>query len=375
MANKCRMTRHGSSTEASWRREGEHLVLSPLSGMPLSLPLGEVCGIGGDGYSILLRSAQGDVQLDRLGADGPGLLQDLRRDWTPLRAGLLRLSDGKAPARIYKGQVQGPQGSGPCRGFLAEDRFLYAVDGEDLVALALADCQQVVFDAAAYCIRCAGWEQGTGTVFSKLGGETAACTELLRQARGQLAAEADSSLARHLPTLAADARAALASHWLPGRLLSLAELERLAPGFQAAFAASWLAHSHRAREGQALMQGLAAGDCWLGYGRPGRSLAPQAAPAEQPQLLWLLVRGEPNWSLELLSQGDYATYLFAGGPELPRLISGLVQFPAFSREALYMPLADLVEDRARYAIAARELPLLRELRACFAGRRIHAART
>jgi hypothetical protein len=93
-----------------------------------------------------------------------------------------------------------------------------------------------------------------------------------------------------------------------------------------------------------------------------------------PQLLWLLVKGEPHWSLELLSQGDFATYLFTGGTELPGLVSGIVQFSEFSREALYMPMADLVEERSRFTVAARELPLLRDLRSRFAGRRIHAPR-
>ena len=113
----------------------------------------------------------------------------------------------------------------------------------------------------------------------------------------------------------------------------------------------------------------------IGQARPGPTLAPAAAPDELPQLLWLLVRRDQDWSLELLSQGDHATYLFSGDAELPGLVGGIVQLPEFSREALYLPLADLVDERARYAIAARDLPLLRDLRSRFAGRRIHAARS
>jgi len=374
MAHNCRAIRDGSSVDGVWRREADHLVISPAAGVPLSMALGEVSGIGGDGFSIVLHSPQGDLRLERLGADGPTLLQELRRDWLPLRAGLLRLSDGKAAAKVYAGQAQELQRAGPFRGFLADDRFLYAIDGEDVTALHLAECRSVDFDGAAFSVRCSGWDDGAGTVFTRLGGETAALAGLLRDARGRLTAEADTSLARHLPSLAVGLRATLSAHWLPGRMLSLAGLERLAPGFEAAFLASWLAHSHRAEEGLALMRGVPAADCWLGYGRASRTLAPQDSPDEQPLLLWLLVRGDPTWSLELLSQGDYATYLFSGGAELPGLIGGIVQFPEFSREALYMPLADFVEDRSRYAIAARDLPLLRNLRARFAGRRIHAPR-
>jgi len=376
VAHTCRLVREGlPPVDGVWRRDADQLIFSPTAGLPLSLPLGEAGGIAGDGFAIRLRSALGDLPLERLGADGPTLLQELRRDWLPLRAARLRLSDGTPPAKVFTGQVQGPLGSGPFRGFLHEDRFLFAVDGADVTALPLADCREVGFDEPGFAIRCAGWDDRPGTVFSKLGGQTQAVVDLLRTAREQLAVEADATLACHLPGLPATARMTLASHWLPGRMLSLAALEALAPGFETAFRASWLAHSHRAAEGQALMQGIAPTDRWLGYGRPGRTLAPIPAPGEMPQLLWLLVRGEPSWSLELLSQGDYATYLFSGGAELPGLVGGLVQMPEFSREALYLPLTDLVEERARYAIAARELPLLRELRARFAGRRIHAART
>jgi hypothetical protein len=229
-------------------------------------------------------------------------------------------------------------------------------------------------DAPSFSVRCAGWGGLPDTVFSKLAGQTQAFTDLLRTARGKLTAEADDTLARHLPTLTMAGRSVLSAHWLPGRMLSLAELESLAPGFESAFRESWLAHSHRQAEGLALMQGVAPADRWLGYARPDRTLAPSGSPQALPQLLWLLVRDGQTWSLELLSQGDFATYLFTGGPEMPGLVGGIVKFPEFSREALYLPLADLVDERARYAIAARDLPLLRDLRSRFAGRRIHAAR-
>jgi hypothetical protein len=374
MAHKCRVVREGGSVDATWRREADDLVVLPDDDLALSLPLGEVRAIEGDGFRIMLRSALGDLGLERLGADGPTLLQELRRDWPPLRAKMLRLCDGTAPALVHAGQVQGPHGAGPFRGFLAEDRFIYAADGGDVTALPLADCRAVTLDAASFSIRCTTWDGRPETVFSKLAGQTQALAEQLRTARSHLTVEADASLSQHLPALAVSGRAALSRQWLPGRMLSLAELEALAPGFEPAFRASWLAHSHRAEEGAAFMRGVAPADCWLGYARPGRTLAPGDAPHSMPQLLWLLVKGEPHWSLELLSQGDFATYLFAGGTELPGLVSGIVQFTEFSREALYMPLADLVEEGSRYTVAARELPLLRDLRSRFAGRRIHAPR-
>ena len=170
--------------------------------------------------------------------------------------------------------------------------------------------------------------------------------------------------ARLLPTLDAGSRAELATCWLPGRLLNFENLERIAPGFEASFSSSWLATTPRAKAGRALMSGLATGDRYLGYAAP--------AEAEAPFLWLLVIRGETA-SLEVLSHGDYATYLFRGREELPDLVQGLVRLPEFSREALYLPIEQLTDERGIYAIPARDLPLLRDLRARFAGRKVHSA--
>ena len=111
------------------------------------------------------------------------------------------------------------------------------------------------------------------------------------------------------------------------------------------------------------MAGLAPADRFLAYAPPAGDAVPD---------LWLLaLRGETA-SLELLSHGDYATYLFHRGEELPLLVQGLVRLPDFSREALYLPTEELTGERGIYAIPARDLPLLKKLRASFDGRKIHS---
>ena len=77
------------------------------------------------------------------------------------------------------------------------------------------------------------------------------------------------------------------------------------------------------------------------------------------------------WFLEALSSGDRATYCFAGGEEMPALVSRLLCAPQFSREALYGPVDTLIGDRAELAIAAQFLGFLARLRGCFRGRVIH----
>ena len=324
--------------------------------------LGEVFGISGDGFSVRLRAPEGEIALERLGGDGPTLLEALRRDWPVLRAAVLRLAAGGRPNEVYSGNLSSPGLRGRFDGFFVGDRLILAPEGGDIVALFAADFASISFDEEAYALLATGWDGGQ-TVFTKLGGKTAAFAAALQNARAVLSRQASESLGRFLPTLAAGARVGLASQWLPGRLLSIEELERVAPGFEVSFVSSWLAASPRAESGRALMADLAPGNRFLGYAPP--------AEGDVPPLWLLALRGETA-SLELLSHGDYATYLFHNVEELPRLVQGLVRLPEFSREALYLPAVELTGNRGVYAIPARDLPLLKGLRACFAGRKIHA---
>lgn len=364
MSHGCRLVRDGNGVAANWRRDGDTFFISPTSGLALTVALEEVSGISGDGFTISLHTSIGEITLDRLGADGPTLLQELRRDWPMLRARLLRLTGGDSPGKVFSGTIVSNEYRGAFRGFLCGDRLIVAPEGADLKALFLADCSVISFSEQAYAVSCTGWE-GEETTFSKLGGETAAFTAVLQTVREKLADEADVTLARHLPTLSPAARVELGSQWLPGRVLSFAALERMAPGFEAAFLASWLTSCPRTDEGRKLMEGIAPSDRYLGFA--------VACEGEEP-MLWLLVRCASAWNLELLSHGDYATYLFAGGEELPGLVSGIIRLPEFAREALYLPMEELTCERAKYAVPARDLPLLGDLRARFSGRRVHAPR-
>lgn len=364
MSHGCRLVRNGCGVDARWRRDGGTLIVSPTAGLALAIDLGEVSGISGDGFTINLHASIGEVTLERLGANGPTLLQELRRDWPALRARLLRLNGGDSPDKFFSGTVASKEYRGAFRGFLSGDRLIFAPEGEDIKILFLTDCSMISFNEQTYSVNCIGWES-EGTIFSKLGGETAVFTAMLQAAREKLTQEASTTLVHHLPTLAPAARAELGSQWLPGRVLSFAALERMAPGFEAAFLASWLASCPRADEGRKLMEGIAPSDRHLGFAVAGEG--------EEP-MLWLLVRCANTWSLELLSHGNYATYLFAGSDELPRLISGIIRLPDFSREALYLPMEELTGERAKYSIPARDLPLLGDLRERFTGRRIHAPR-
>jgi len=364
MARTCRLVRAGRSVDAQWRRDGDALIISPAGAPALVVRLGEVSRLAGDGFTVRLRLPDGEIALERLGGDGPTLLEALWRDWPAVRAEVLRLAGGGRSTAVYSGNLAASGGvPGPFHAFFVGERLIVAPGDGDIVALFAADFSSVAFDEEAYALRATGWDGGQ-TVFSKLGGSSAAFSGALLTARETLSRQAAEVFARFLPTLGAGPRAELTAQWLPGRLLSFEDLERIAPGFEVSFGSSWLAATPRAEAGRAMMAGLATGDRYLGYAAPAAGEAP---------FLWLLVIEGEKAGLEVLSHGDYATYLFRGGEELPGLVQGLVRLPEFSREALYLPIEQLTDERGIYAIPARDLPLLRDLRARFAGRKVHSA--
>lgn len=156
--------------------------------------------------------------------------------------------------------------------------------------------------------------------------------------------------------------------WLPGRLMELEAMEAVCPGFRAALREQWLARVVRREEGRYLLDWASDGSAWLGR---TREKAEGEGAGGTEQALWLLCGKNGIWFLEALSLEDRATYCFAGGDDLPALVSCLLCAPQFSREALYNPLDELTGDNAGLAIPARFLGFLAALRTRFKDRVIH----
>ena len=442
MARTCRYSLDGAEGAAEWQLDDTSLVLLPQGGSPLIYAIRELRGISSsDGYEIRVLvpggagTSSSTLVMSRLGADGPTMLEQLRRTWLPARADALRLA-GSGEAKPFTGQVAGLAGGGDRQGdvgagggagpsagqafaaLLHEDVLLVARDGQDVEPVFLSSIRGITFDEASYTVRIECWT-GAQIVVSRLAARTQEFLDRLQRNRSLLTKECSDLLAANLPVLAGGARTVLAAVWPPGRLLDLASIERAAPGFTAALRASWLPALPRQKEGEAML-GLASPDrLYLGTSRPGPwddassdgeadaggadtapaggsdagLLAGQAGagaggtPAGAPQddqpatspedqtaslgSLWLLLDTHDSFFLECLSSGGRATYRFSPTPEMPSLISQLLSAPQFSREALYLPLESLVGDRADLAIAAQNLPFLAELRRRFSRRIIH----
>jgi hypothetical protein len=391
MARGCAYQWRDQSGKAEWSLDGDVLLLAPEDASPQAFALQECAGISGDGLQVELAFADCRLALQRLGQDGPTLLERLWRTWPSTRAEALRLTGSGSPGR-FQGHWQGR----PCALLLFQDMLLLAPEGGDLHPVFLALLQRISFDPSAYSVRLTGWD-GQALVLDKLAGQTEAFLAAVKAARAALAKEATETAARHLPGLPAVTRTTLAAAWLPGRFMNLVELDRGFPGFTKAFHDSWVRASLRVEEAGALLAWAGPDGCWAGFGRPGLGLEQagtaaqaseaspasaidgpdlQSSPSSDPQdsadcLLWLLCGKGDAWLLETLTERDHASYRFTGGAELPLLASQLLCAPQFSREALYQPLESLTGERSGLAVAARELDFLVELRARFKGRAIH----
>lgn len=396
MTHECIFSRLGYFGRSEWFLDERALLISPQGSPTEVYPIREIAGISGDGYTIQLVYRGDTLTLSRLGADGPPLVEALRRTWPLLRAGALGLAGSGKPRR-FEPDVTGTPTSMPeesvaavpaapvaCEALLYEDVLLIARDGRDLEPLFLTDFSDITFDDSRYTVRCREWT-GAVTVFSRLAGQTVEFAHELKTRRDALAREADETVARWLPSLSLPARAALAARWLPGQMVSLEQLEAIAPGVTTALTATWIARLPRHREAAALAEWADAGELHIGFTRPDAATArsgaagadagaadaalPDAA-ADGPEL-WLLAARGDRWLLENVSAHEHATYEFQGDSQMTRLVDGLVCAPQFSREALYLPQEQLAGEHSDLAIPARDLSFLRHLRERFQGRLIY----
>jgi hypothetical protein len=242
--------------------------------------------------------------------------------------------------------------------------MVVAREGRDIEPVFIALTERILFDEHAYAVRLAEWPERELT-FSRLGKQTHDLLDSLKTHRQALADEAGAILASSVPALPGAYRGVLAGEWPPGRLRSLEEMNAICPGFEQAFRSAWLAGCVRQEEGRFLLDWAGPASAWLGCSRETSDTG--------EALLWLLAGKAGTWFLEALTGEDRATYHFAGGDEMPPLVSQLLCAPQFSKEALYGAADTLTGERADLGIAAQFLGFLASLRSRFKSRVIHAS--
>ncbi|MCU0293810.1 MAG: hypothetical protein MUF10_17805 [Thermoanaerobaculaceae bacterium] len=368
----CLLVTDGTGTRAEWLLTDDQLVLTLEGGGTRVLAIEELSAVAGDELALSLTTPEQAITLSRLGADASFLLAELRRRWLPARARALRLLGDSGGERFTGSLAMPPAPAHRADFLLAGSTLLAAPHGQDVAPLFLALVERLAFDPDAFSIGASTWDGAGGWTVGMLGGRSEDVLRQIQAARSMLAAWTAAVLAAELPLVSASARAALASRWAPGRLLQLAIIEEET---RAALTA-WLGRSPRAAEAAALRRWASDGRIWVGI-TPLAGTEPvtahQAADATAPpsSILWMLARRGSAHLLEAIGEEDLATYHFEGGDEVFSLVSAMLCAPHFAREAVYMPLADLVGERADLALAARHLPFLAGLRQRFVQRIIH----
>jgi hypothetical protein len=365
------------SGRGTWSYDGGTLTVVPAGCAPLVVGLADVSGLSGDDYRLTLALDRTPLILARLGGDGPGLRAALRDDWPRARARALCL-DGDGEPAPFTAVARDAGGDAVPAGLLLWDAaLLVAREGSDLDPWCLSMLDRVDTDPVSRETSLAGAD-GRMLTLSRMAAWHGPFLEALSAGREALSARTAAALERSSPAVDAARRALLGAAWPAGRLRSLAELESVAPGFEAA-AAAWIRGLPRAAEGAFLLERAGAGRAWLALGRRdsreeadgGEDAGAAVAAGPDDDLLWVLAAAGDGWLLECLSAGDRATYRFAGDDPPVDLVSMLLSLPRAPRTAVFLPEDDLVGERAPLAAAIRHVTFLGELRRRFTGRIIH----
>jgi len=219
---------------------------------------------------------------------------------------------------------------------------------------------------------------GERLVLSKVAKKTDEAYGKLRDAIDALQTHAAQTLHELFPFLNAEALRRLQQAMPEGRSCPETALAAIHPNLPKAVEAH--AVDEALRPYFETLRGMAKGPLEVGFKFTTVSDGEEEAPAEEekPWFFWYffpLANGLAAW--EATTGTGRATYFFrAAAPvemSIARLTRGLA-LVNFRREPVYLPDASLEEQARyhRYAIGARKLPELRELRKAYVGRAIHS---
>jgi len=410
--------------------EAETLTLTPASGAPLALDLGDIDILLPGDYELTLTLYTGKkILLNQFAKIFQNLCHDLLEAYRKRLLQCLLLEDLEEITR-FEGSVRLES---PARTFLSPAEFrLYKSNLAVLPAQAtglqwrLADIDAVSFDEASWTVSVASGDQRL--VITKLGKRTEEFRDRLTAAREELVQQGAETVHSLFPFLDPDQLQQAAMLMAEGRAAALAKLRALHPKVDQALAANVVDDKLKPYL-DALMAHVPAGNYYAGFKllREDESSAEKreqeeeasAAEAEamgentgdatvlsaateevEPILHWffLPLAAQPGAKLpgnlvawEATSRSGRATYFFRlVPPEQAAQLQDASQSAAcidaairqlnraivllnFRREPIYLPDDSLLLQPRfrRYAIACRKLPELVRLRSSFLGRAIH----
>ena len=410
------------------RFDSQTFTLTPDSGAPLVCDLGDLDAVIAADYELRLPLYTGsDVLLRQFGKAYETLCHDLLEAFRQRTLQCLLLEDLKELARFdgnFELSVAAPGVAAVPRPGAAEFRLFKS----NLAVLPvtsqgfqwrLADVESVTFDPDRYEITLRAGQDVLKA--GKLAKRTEEFTASVTDAIGALATQSAQALHAAFPFLAPDQLQAAAALLREGHSASVARLTAISPKFAAGLAANAVDHdlkpyyddllARTAKDtlfaGFKLIRPESSGESESVTGSETEDAAADASSGGAPDadaggpetLYWFYFpiagkNGPANLvAWEASSRGGRATYFFrlvdpVREAELAdparsaatleaalRRLDRVLGMLNFRRRPIYLSDDELERDAKfhRYAIAARRIPELREVRAAFVGRAVHSS--
>ena len=362
--------------------EEETCTVTPAAGIPIAFDLGDVDSLARSDWELALKLYTGNtVALRQFGPAFGRIADELTAAWRDRTVQCLLLEDLEEVARS----------NGAASGVPAEIRIYQSnlatlpVDGLPS-QWRLADVDAMRFDEAAYNVTLESG--GQKLVISKLAKKTGEFVSTLTGTLDALRKKSADALHNTFPFLDPDRLRRLLTVMPEGRSVKLAALGAIHPKLPEALIGR--AVDPRLKpyfdelRSRAVADSLMAGFKFVRDDEePAEEPAaeePAAQEEKSPLFFWFFfpLAGKNVAVWESTMGSGRATYFFRAAPPLDAAIASLTRGLAlvnFRREPVYLP-DDSLEQQPRfhrYAIGARKLPDLRNLRAAFLGRAIHSS--
>jgi len=394
--------------------DAQTFTLTPESGAPLAFDLGDLDAVVAADWEIRLALYTGrSIVLRQFAKAYDNLAQRLTAAFRERAIRCLLLEDMTEVAR-FSGQFElTAAGAPPCAG--AAEFRIYSSNLAVLASTSqpfqwrLADIDAVRFDAQNYVVVLESG--GTQLKVSRLAKRTDEFTQCMRDTMNAVAAAGAQALHAAFPFLDPDQLQSTAALMREGRSVPVAKLAAINPKIPAALATNAVDDDLKPYY-ERLVARAVASQAQVGYklirdedeaGADGAQPGASDADAEGPQtLFWFLfpLTAKPGaaapsnvvaWeacsregratdlfrlvdAVDVAKLRDPATAATLVDAAVSRLNRGLALLN-FRRRPIYLTDDELALDprMRRYAIAARRIPELRDLRARFIGRAIHTS--
>jgi hypothetical protein len=344
-------------------------VVTPSGGTPIAFDLGDVDRLAPGEWDLQLVLYDGHtVVLHQFGGAFSGMARELIAAWRDRTVACLLVEDLEEIGR-YEGTANGA--AAELRIF--KSNLAVLPHAGTPMQWRLAEVDAAGFDPAAYQMSLE--RDGDRLVLAKLGKKTDEAVGKLTGALDALHAEAARALHDVFPFLSAEALRRLQKVLPEGRSTPLDELAAIDARLPGALIGRAVDESLKPYFED--LRERAAGPLFAGF-KFLRAEEEQAEEESDPLFFWFFIPLTGNMAAwEATTGGGRATYFFRTGGELSGAIQRITRGLAlinFRREPVYLPDNSLEQQPKfrRYAIGARRLPELRELRAAYAGRAIHS---